>query len=189
MNICLICISKFFWQFCLLVWYKPGKEHILPNAFSCLASANTNLPSQDPAYSQLDALFIYNTTLIAMNKDLAQRIVKDYENNPWWIKISSQLSLNDVLGDNKAALPFVQQLPPMDADPYFLPRPTVAVDNHNNEYTAPPTLSRKLIYHVDHIFDMHRLYVSTSVVLEVIAIMYGKSHPGFAWYYKIMSCS
>lgn len=99
------------------------------------------------------------------------------------------MSLNDVLGDDKAALPFVQELPPTDTDPYFLPRPTVAVDNHNNNNTAPPTLSRKLIYHVDYVFGVHRLYVSTSVASKVIAIVYGKSNPGFARYYKIVSCS
>lgn len=60
---------------------KPGKEHILPNALSHLASANTNLPFQDPAYFELNAFFAYNTMLIAINKDLAQRIVKDYEND------------------------------------------------------------------------------------------------------------
>ena len=82
-NVCLVRASQFLQQFRLIIWYKPGKEHILPDALSHLVSANTNLSSQDPAYSELDALFIYNATLIAMNKDLAQRIVESYESDPW----------------------------------------------------------------------------------------------------------
>ena len=83
MNVCLVRASQFLRQFRLVVRHKPGKEHILPDALSRLASANTNLPSQDPSYSKLDAFFAYNTTLVAMNEDLAQRIVKGYESNPW----------------------------------------------------------------------------------------------------------
>ena len=71
MNVCLVRASQFLQQFRLIVWHKPEKEHILLDALSRLASAITNLPSQDPAYSKLDALFAYNTTLVAMNKDLA----------------------------------------------------------------------------------------------------------------------
>lgn len=116
MNVRLVRASQFLRQFRLIVRYKPEKEHILPDALSRLASANTNLPSQDPSYSKLDALFAYNITLVAMNEDLAQRIVKGYESDPWWSKVSSQLSANDALGDDKATLPFVRELPPTDAD-------------------------------------------------------------------------
>ncbi len=124
-----------------------------------------------------------------MNEDLAQHIVKGYENDPWWVKISSQLSSNDALGDNKATLPFVRELPPTDADLYFLPRPTTAVDNHVNENAAPPALKHKLIYHIDHVSGVHRLCIPTSVASEVIAIAHGEGHPGFARCYEIVSRS
>ena len=83
MNVYLVCASQFLRQFRLVVRYKPGKKHILSDALSRLASANANPPSQDQAYSELDALFVYNATLVAMNEDLAQRIVDSYESNPW----------------------------------------------------------------------------------------------------------
>ena len=188
MNVCLVCASQFLRQFPLVIWHKPGKKYILPNVLSRLTSANTNLPFQDLAYSKLDALFIYNATLIAMNEDLAQRIVKGYKNNPWWVKILGQLSLNDALGDNKAFLPFVQELPSTDTDHYFLPKPAAVVDNYSDEITTPLALGPKLIYHVNHVFGVHRLCIPTSVASEIIAIAYGKGHPGFAWCYEIVSC-
>lgn len=189
MNVRLVRASQFLRQFPLVIWHKPGKEYILPDALSRLASANTNLPSHDPAYSELDALFAYNTMLVAMNEDLAQRIVKGYESDPWWSKISNQLSTNDALGDNKATLPFVRELPPTDADPYFLLRPTAAVDDPLNENTTPPALRHKLIYHIDLVSGVYRLCVPTSVASEVIAIAHGEGHPGFARYYEIVSRS
>ena len=82
MNICLVRASQFLQQFRLVVQHKPRKEHILPDALSRLASANTNLPSQNPTYSKLDALFVYNAMLVAMNEDLAQCIVEGYKSNP-----------------------------------------------------------------------------------------------------------
>ena len=87
MNVCLVRASQFLRQFRLVVRHKPGKKHILLDALSRLASANTNLPSQDPAYSELDAFFVYNATLVAMNEDLARRIIESYESDPWWVKI------------------------------------------------------------------------------------------------------
>ena len=86
-NVRLVRTSQFLRQFRLIVRHKPGKKHILPDALSRLASANTNLPSQDITYSELDALFAYNATLVAMNEDLAQHIVESYESDPWWVKI------------------------------------------------------------------------------------------------------
>lgn len=68
-----------------------------------------------------------------------------------------QLDSNDALGDNKAFSPFVQKLPPTDADLYFLPRPAAIVDNYNNEITTPPAFGPKLIYHVNYISGVHYL--------------------------------
>ena len=149
--------------------------------------ANTNLPSKNPAYSELNALFAYNITLVAMNKDLAQRIVKGYESNLWWIQISSQLSSNNALGDDKATLPFVQELPSTDIDLHFFLRQTMAVNNHGNKNIAHLALRHKFIYHVNHVSGVHRLCISTSIALEIITIAHDKGHPSFARYYEIVS--
>lgn len=98
MNVRLVRASQFLRQFRLVVCHKPGKEHIVPDALSRLASANTNLPSEDPNYSELDALFTYNTTLIDIHPDLVKRIVKGYKADNWWAKIWRQMEENDKLG-------------------------------------------------------------------------------------------
>lgn len=62
MNVRLVRASQFLKQFHLIVHHKPGKEHIIPDALSRLASDNNS--GHDPEYSELDALFVYHTTLV-----------------------------------------------------------------------------------------------------------------------------
>lgn len=124
-----------------------------------------------------------------MNKDLAQCIVQNYESDPCWIKILGQLGLHNVLGDNNTSLSFVQEFPPTDADLYFFPRSAAVVNNHGDEETLPLELKPKLIYHVNHVFGMHCLCIPILVAGEIIAIAYGKGHPGFAQCYEIVFCS
>lgn len=79
----LVQASQFLCQFRLVVCHKPGKEHIIPDALNRLAIANINRPSSDPNYEELDALFTYNKTLIKVNLEPLQRIVKGYKTNSW----------------------------------------------------------------------------------------------------------
>lgn len=79
MNVQLVQASQFFCQFCLMVCHKLGKEHIILDALSRLASTNINYLSSNPNYEELDVLFTYNTTLIKVNLKLFQRIVKGYK--------------------------------------------------------------------------------------------------------------
>lgn len=96
---------------------------------------------------------------------------------------------NDALGDDKAFLPFVQELPLTNTDFYFLSKLAAVVNNHGDKKVAPLTLGSKFIYYVNYVFDMHRLCLPTSVILEIIAITYGKGHPSFMQYYEIVSHS
>ena len=60
MNVRLVRASQFLRQFQLDVRHKPGKEHIVPDALSRLASSsNKGLVAED--YSELDALYGYAT--------------------------------------------------------------------------------------------------------------------------------
>lgn len=81
MNAHLMRASQFLQQFCLVVCHKPGKEHIIPNALSRLASANC--AGYNNLYSELDALFTYYTTLVEISLDLATRILDGYLSNNW----------------------------------------------------------------------------------------------------------
>lgn len=76
MNVRLIRASQFFRQFYLIVRHKPGKEHIIPDALSRLTWANNS--GHNPEYSELDALFVYHTTLMQINPDLVKLIFDDY---------------------------------------------------------------------------------------------------------------
>lgn len=72
----LVRASQFLRQFHLIVWHKPEKEHIIPDALSRLA--NTNNSGHNPKYAKLDALFVYHVTLVQINPDLVKRIFDDY---------------------------------------------------------------------------------------------------------------
>ena len=81
MNVCLIRAFQFLRQFRLVVHYKPGKEHIIPDALSRLASANC--ARHNKAYFELDTLFTYNVTLMEISPDLIKRILDGYLTNNW----------------------------------------------------------------------------------------------------------
>lgn len=146
---------------------------------SRLANAKTNLFSQNPAHLELNALFIYNVMLVIINKDLAWCLVESYSNNPWWVRILSQLDFNNALGVNKALLPFIQELSSIEANFYFLLRLMTAINNHNNKVISPSIFDFKLIYHINYISDVYHLYILISIALEIIIIVYGKDYPDF----------
>ncbi len=81
MNVCLVRASQFLQQFRLVVRHKPGKEHIIPDALSRLASANR--AGHNKVYSELDALFTYHTTLVEISPDLIKRILDGYLADDW----------------------------------------------------------------------------------------------------------
>lgn len=62
LNLKLVRVLQFLQQFKLDICYKSEKEHIIPDASNDLANANSS--PMDIRHSELDVLFIYNTTLI-----------------------------------------------------------------------------------------------------------------------------
>ncbi len=77
LNLRLVRISQFLQQFKLEVRHKPGKEHIIPDVLSRLASSNIGYADLQP--SELDALFTYNTTLVKLHPNLISRILAGYK--------------------------------------------------------------------------------------------------------------
>ena len=136
---------------------QPGKEHIIPDAVSRLASGNNS--GHDPEYAKLDALFVYHTTLVQINPDLVKRILDGYNADKWWSKVRKQVLDNKELGVDKALLPFVLAgAQPSDSDPYFRPRPepasnaTLELDSvtpleKQSPFVEPGTSG--LIFHLD----------------------------------------
>ena len=80
-NVCLVRAFQFLRQFRLVVRHKPGKEHIIPDLLSRLASANNTF--QDDEYLELDSLFAYHITLVEINPDLVKRILDGYAVDSW----------------------------------------------------------------------------------------------------------
>lgn len=81
-NLRLVRASQFLQQFRLDVRHKSGKENIIPDALSHLV--NTAPPPTNPQYSELDALYIYNTTLIEIHPHLVSQILARYNSDAWW---------------------------------------------------------------------------------------------------------
>ena len=122
LNLRLIRASQFLQQFKLDIRHTPGKEHIIPDALSHLASANS--PPTDARHSELDVLFIYNITLIKIHPTLVSRILASYDTDPWWAQLRLQIQRNINLGTDAAALPFMLgSAPPTDVNLYMNPRP------------------------------------------------------------------
>ena len=78
-NVRLIRASQFLRQFRLEVRHKPGKDHIVPDILSRLASLNQDA-SLTEDHSELDVLF--TAALVEMNQDFYSRIIQGYQEDP-----------------------------------------------------------------------------------------------------------
>ena len=77
-NVRLIRAAQYLRQFDLSITHKPGKEHIVPDALSRLASQGKILPDN---HSELDVLF--TATLVQMNDEFHAKCIAGYQEEPW----------------------------------------------------------------------------------------------------------
>lgn len=195
MNVRLVRASQFLKQFHLIVRHKSGKEHLILDTLTRLASANSS--GHDLEYAELDALFVYHTTLVEINPDLVKRIFDGYNADKWWSKVRKQVLDNEKLGVDKALLPFVlagTQL--SDFNPYFQPRPELAssatlepnsVSPLEEQSLSPGT--RELIFHFERSTGVRQLCIPPSVASKLLDITHGEGHPGFSRCHEIISRS
>ena len=80
-NIRLVRASQYLSQFSLDVRHKSGKDNIVSDALSRLSSADVCL-SESNDYSELDALYVYNTTLVEISENFRNRLIQGYSNDP-----------------------------------------------------------------------------------------------------------
>lgn len=166
--------------------------------------ANTNVSCTNPSYSELDALFIYNMTLVEIHFNLILKILADYENDKYWVYLYYQVLANKDLDNDKALLPFIlgysyrlnnnyYLLPcpksPTDsslklATPYLGSSPIVLEDSR----LLPPN-ETKLLYYINKTIGNLWLYIPLILAPEILQIIYKKGHPGFSYYYKIVTHS
>ena len=204
MNLRLVRVSQFLQQFNLDVRHKPGKEHIIPDALSRLAS--TNVGCSDPFHSELDALFTYNATLIEIHPNLISRILAGYEDDEYWARLRRQVQANEDLGDDKAVLPFITGGSyRSDSDPYMVPRPESSANASSeatsrasaerdtagvvDDPTLPPPDKTKLLYQVNRTTGNLRLCIPPTVAPDILQITHGEGHPGFSRCYEIITRS
>lgn len=123
MNVQLVRTLQFLDQFSKLeIRHKPYKEHIIPDALSRFASANTILFFLDPEYSELDTLFTYTTILVDIHPDLIKKINDGYKANEWWFRLLRQVKNNKAFGNDKVIFSFIKRIPmPIDSGSYFTP--------------------------------------------------------------------
>ncbi len=158
--------------------------------------ASTNTCHKDPQHSELDALFVYNATLVEIHPVLASRILTGYKADPWWARLQQQLQTNANLGVDAATLPFViGSTSGTDSDPYLGPRPDgedplpVFIPIGEVPEGLPAPDKSQLLFHINRLTNVHRLCIPPSVALDILAIAHGKDHPGFSRCYEIITRS
>lgn len=90
LNLRLVCASDYVQRFSLVIRHKPGKQHIMPDALSRLATDNIGIQNTDDG--ELDVLF--TTSLVKMNNSFCQKVVDGYAKDPVWKKILSILEVD-----------------------------------------------------------------------------------------------
>ena len=98
LNLRLIRASEYLQRFNIEIRYKPGKQHIVPDILSRLASTNLDVKPVSME-GELDALF--TVSLVQMEPAFKQKILDGYKSDLNWKNISSILNK-----DNKTRLPF-----------------------------------------------------------------------------------
>ena len=200
MNTRLIRASQFLKQFNLDISYKPGKEHIVPDALSRLASLNKHeLPDHHSELDSLTGEVLFTAALVQMDESFHNKVLDGYSKDDFWARTLKQVKDNSELGENAASLSFClgKDLPTADDDPYFSPRPESEdpTDPSARPPASPPIAEGSargidnLLFHVDKFTGHQRLCIPQSLVKEVLTIAHGSGHPGFSRCHQIVSSS
>ena len=154
LNLQLVRASDYLQQFNLDIQHKSGKQHIVLDTLSRLASVNEGSLSHE---GELDALhgYAYTTSLVEMSLEFKNSLIQEYAEDSAWKQILDLLDGNETLGTGDTAkLPFVQEN---------------GLIFHINDCTG------------DHAFQPRRLCISKSQIKEIFVISHTRDgHPGFA---------
>lgn len=81
LNLQLVKVFQFIKQFKLNIRHKLGKKHIILDILSHLTSVK--IIFADSLYLELDALFLYNITLVEIYLTLLSKILVEYNLDAW----------------------------------------------------------------------------------------------------------
>ena len=130
-----------------------------------------------------------------MHLALISSIFVDYKAQPWSACLQLQIQANNNLGPDTATIPFVVgSTPPTDTNPYL----TLHPDGYKNlplnaihikeiPERLPVSYKSKILYHINRLTNVHRLYIPPFVAPDILAVTHRKGHPGFSYCYKIIT--
>ena len=159
LNLRLVRASDYIQRFNLDIRHKPGKQHIVPDALSRLASANINTPPRNSDEGELDALF--TASLVEMDPQFKQRILDGYKSDLNWQKITQVL---DSGGEDAATLPFC--------------RGEDGLIFRSDGFTTG-----------DHAYEPRRLCIPHPVVADILQLAHDDGHAGYAKCFEQISAS
>ena len=103
LNLRLVRASEYLQRFDLDIRYKPGKQHIVPDALSRLSNAGTS--TSDRSEAELDALYAYTTSLVELDEQFKTKLREGYKLDEPWRRVADMLD-KDV--EDNAKLSFVR---------------------------------------------------------------------------------
>ena len=146
--------------------YKPGKQHVVPDALSRLDAAMGDAKYSRKSFEEgvLDALHgcAYATTsLVEISPELRREIVEGYTKDPAWKNIIHVLEANDKLGENATVLPFER-------------------DNNGLIFKLDDVTG-------DHVFSDRRLYVPKALSKHFFETTHSDKHIDYTKMYNIIT--
>ena len=120
-----------------------------------------------------------------MNDEFYKKLVKGYDEDPEQVKLIK--IIDNPKDETTPKLPFVRgrNLPPMDYDPYFGPRP-----EDDTVPDQPTDIHPDLIYYVNKYTGHYRICVPNynTLVKDILQVTYGSNgHPGYKKCFKSIS--
>lgn len=159
----------------------------------------------DLFHLELDALFVYNITLIKIYPTLVARIFATYDVNARCSQFQYQVRANKDLASNSGLLPFMSSISlASNADFYLAPRPkenTRVLLQPNNlkmpwqlvilkeDLLLLPLDKAKLLYYVNKKTGIQYLGIPPSVALNILPVAHENRYPGFFYCYEIITLS
>lgn len=161
LNLRLIRASEYIQRFNIIIRHKPGKNHVVPDALSRLATESD--PDPGPEEGELDALSatvesVFNlSSVVEISKEFRERIIEGYKKESAWVKVQDAISKAAQDGTKTA---FREE----DGLLYL-------EDGHTTS----------------HAFQPRRLCLPQAVLKEVFQAAHSSSHLGFHRSYEILS--
>lgn len=142
--------------------HKLDKLNIVLNTLSFLSSTNSLYTIDDiDNYNKLDAINVYNTTLVEMDETFAKKILDGYDEDKAWKRTKKVVIANKNLKEDVAELLFQSQ----------------------------SQFGHIFLFHKDKFSGLCCLYISATYLKEIFNIAYRTGYSGFSKCIELVQCS